>query len=484
MSAPAPGRIPSSLFQRSVRGAQIITLTTVASALAQLASQVILMRIMSPEDFGAAAYIVVIIGTFKLFTSLQPARIIIQRPGNVERIADCAFATELCLSGLAFVAAVLLAGPIMRGTHEWFFERELQVAAAGLLAGPFLLPKVLMEKRLDFLRSSLVTFTEVVVAIGVQIVLALAGMRLWALILGTLAGQVGSALLAWIMAPYRPSARFDRAVIREIAMFGLPLAAGGALAYFYWSVDGVIVKLILGTAALGFYSKAFRLPHYGFRIQTALSTMVYPAFSSIRDKEHLCRAYGHAIRYSSYLLLLPVAMVIACGTEIVVALFGPKWLPITIPFKIFMVLVAIRGTFNHWVDLYISRGRTRLVTLLSAVNAMCIVSLGYAGVRAAGIIGMASAVFLTICSTILVAVLIVHREYPVRFWSLLRPAVLSAGSSAILGFACRPLFPPLSFGLALDLAFMSAVYAAGLFALDRDNVRTLWGAAWERFGSR
>jgi len=480
----AQGAPPSNLFQRSVRGAQIITLTTVASAVAQLASQVILMRIMSPEDFGAAAYILVIIGTFKLFTTLQPARIIIQRPGNVERIADSAFAVELTLSGVAFAAAVFLAGPIMRGTHEWFFERELQVAAAGLLVGPFMLPKVLMEKRLDFLRSSMVTFAEVIVAIGFQIVLALCGLRLWALIAGTLAGQMGSALLAWTLAPYRPSARFDRKVIREIALFGLPLVASGALAYFYWSVDGVIVKLVLGTTALGFYSKAFRLPHYGFRIQTALSTMVYPAFASIREREHLCRAYGYAIRYSSYLLLLPVAMVIACGTEIVIALFGPKWLPIVVPFKIFMVLVSIRGTFNHWVDLYISRGRTRMVTLLSGVNAICIVSLGYLGVRVAGITGMASAVALTICSTILVAIVIINREYPVRFWSLLRPAAVSAGVTAMVGWLCRPLFPPLALGLALDLVFMAVVYAAGLFLMDQSNVLMLVRAAWERFGSR
>ncbi|MBN1425536.1 oligosaccharide flippase family protein [Candidatus Fermentibacteria bacterium] len=475
---------PPSLFLRSVRGAQIITLSTVVSAVIQLAAQVVLMRIMSPEDFGAAAYILVIIGTFKLFTSLQPARILIQRSGNVHRIADNAFALELTLSSLAFAGAVLLAGPIMRGTHEWFFERELQVAAVGLLVGPFLLPKVLMEKRLDFLRSSLVSFSEVLVAIGFQIALALAGLHLWALILGTLAGQMGSALLAWIMAPYRPRARFDGAVIKEIAMFGLPLAAGGALAYFYWSVDDVIVKLALGTATLGFYSKAFRLPHYGFRIQTAMSTMVYPAFSSIRDTQHLCRAYGYAIRYSSYLLLLPVAMVLACGNEIVIALFGPKWIPITVPFKIFMGLVAVRGTFNHWVDLYISRGRTRLVTMLSAVNAVLIVSLGYAGVRLAGIVGMAAAVFLTICSTILVAVLVIQKEYPVRFWSLLRPAILSAVASALLGAVCRPLFPPLSFGLALNLVFMAVVYVIGLCVMDRAHVLQLWQAAWERFGSR
>ncbi len=475
---------PSNLFQRSVRGAQIITLATVASAVAQLASQVVLMRIMSPDDFGAAAYIAVIVGTFKLFTSLQPARIIIQRQGDVRRIADCAFATELTLSSIAFAVAVAVAGPLMRSTHEWFFQRELQVAAVGLLVGPFLLPKVLMEKRLDFFRSSLVSFAEVGLAIASQIALALAGLRLWALILGTLAGQVASALLAWVLAPYRPSARFDREVIKEIALFGLPLATGGALAYFYWSVDGVIVKLVLGTAALGYYSKAFRLPHCGFRIQTALSTMVYPAFASIRDADHLRRAYGHAIRYSSYLLFLPTAMVLACGKELVVALFGPKWLPITVPFKIFMVLVAIRGTFNHWVDLYISRGRTRLVTLLSAVNALCIVTLGSIGVRVAGITGMACAVSLTITATIMAAVALIHREYPVPFWLLLRPALLSAIAAGLAGALARPLLPPLSGGLAATLALMTCVYAGGLLLTDRPHVLQLWRAAWERLGSR
>jgi hypothetical protein len=62
--------------------------------------------------------------------------------------------------------------------------------------------------------------------------------------------------------------------------------------------------------------------------------------------------------------------------------------------------------------------------------------------------------------------------------------VVSAGVTAMAGWLCRPLFPPLALGLTLDLVFMAVVYAAGMFLMDRSNVLMLVRAAWERFGSR
>ena len=473
--------LSEGLFHRSVRGAQLITLTTVITAMAQLGSQVVLMRLLTPEIFGAAAYIVVIIGTFRLFTSLQSARIIIQRADNVERVADAAFGLELVLAGVAFVVAFLLAGPIMRGTEEWFFERELQVAALGLIAGPLMLPKVLLEKRLDFYRSSLVTLVGIVVGILLQIGLALLGLGLWALIAGTLMGQFASCAVAWSFAPYRPKPRFDPVMMKDVVTFGLPLAMSAALSYFYWNVDDVMVKLIMGTAALGYYSKAFRLPHYGFSIQAALSTLVYPAFSATRDEDHLCRAYGHAIRYSAYLLVLPVVMILSHGREIVIVLFGERWLPITVPFKIFTGLVGVRGIFNHWVDLYISRGKTRLVTVLAVVNSALILGLGYWGVRSAGLLGMSLAVLVTICATILFALIMIQRTHPVDYVKLLGPSVLSGVAALIAGGLLRGRFPVGIWGLVGTFIGMTLIYGFVLFLLDRDAVRTLWKAAWARF---
>jgi PST family polysaccharide transporter len=477
----SPNHLSEGLFHRSVRGAQLITVTTVITAVAQLGSQIVLMRLLTPEVFGAAAYIVVIIGTFRLFTSLQSARIIIQRTEDVERVADTAFGLELILSGVAFVVAFLLAGPIMRGTEEWFFERELQVAALGLIAGPLMLPKVLLEKRLDFLRASLVTLIGVVFGIVLQIGLALLGLGLWALIAGNLMGQFASCVVAWTFSPYRPKPRFDPALMKDVTTFGLPLAMSAALSYFYWNVDDVMVKLIMGTAALGYYSKSFRLPHYGFRIQAALSTLVYPAFSATRDEEHLCRAYGHAIRYSAYLLVLPVVMVLSHGREIVIVLFGERWLPITVPFKIFTALVGVRGIFNHWVDLYISRGKTRLVTVLAVANSVLIMGLGYWGVNAAGLLGISLAVLVTICTTVLVALIMIQRTHPVDYPKLLGPAVIAGAAALIFGGLLRGQLPAGTWGLFGTFVGMAVIYGLVLILLDRDAVITLWRAAWARF---
>ncbi len=477
----ASDHLHGDLFHRSVRGAQIIMVVSALSSLVQLVAQVALMRLLDPEVFGAAAYIAIIVGLMRLLT-LQSSKIIIQRRGDIDRLVDSAFGAELLVSACAFMVCVVFAGSLMRGSGEWYFQRELQVAALGVLAGPLTLPKVLLEKRLEFAKANLVNLGGILVAIAVQIGLALAGMGLWALIIGTLAGQLTSSVMAWLFAPYRPRPRFEPSVVKEISVFGLPLALSAALAYFYWNIDDLLVKWMMGTATLGFYSKAFRLPHFGFRAQASLSTLVFPAFSSITEKDQLRRAYGHTLKYSAYLLLLPVVMVLAHGKEIVFILFGEKWLPISVPFKIFTLLVGVRGIFNHWVDLYVSRGKTRLVTWLAVANSALIVGLGYFGIRMAGIVGMSVAVFVTVCATILVAVIWVHREYPVNFFRLLGPSVLSGIAAYCVALIMKPLLTYGLIGLSGSLAVMALVYVMGHLLLDGAAVLALWRAAWAGFG--
>ena len=474
MAPPDPEK--GSLFRRSVRGAQIITIISALTSVFQLGAQVALMRLLDPEIFGAAAYIVIIVGMARLLT-FQSHKAIIQRRDEIERLMDNAFTAEFFIAFVAFLILFFAAGPLMIRTGEWYFARELQVAALGVFAGPLMIPKAFLEKRLEFAKANIITFLGALTTIAVQISFALAGMSLWALIIGGLAGQAVGCILAWRLSPYRPHPRWNGPLVRDILKFGLPLSLSAGLAYFYWNIDDLMVKWMMGTIALGFYSKAFRLPHFGFSAQASLSTLVFPAFSSITDREQLCRAYGHTIKYSAYLLLLPVVMVVVFGKEIVFILFGEKWLPISVPFKVFTVLVGIRGIFNHWVDLYVSRGRTRLVTILAVSNSLLIVSMGYFGIRMAGIVGMSIAVFITISLTILIAVIRIHSEFPVAFHRLLGPSLAAAAVTLLTGELMKPLLTYGLLGLSGSLVIMALVYILMHLILDGAAVSRLWNAA-------
>ena len=142
-----------SLFRRSVRGAQIITVISALTSVFQLGAQVALMRLLDPEVFGAAAYIVIIVGMARLLT-FQSHKAIIQRKNDIKRLMDNAFTAEFFIAFVAFLALFFAAGPLMRRSNEWYFIRELQVAALGVFAGPLMIPKAILEKRLEFAKAN------------------------------------------------------------------------------------------------------------------------------------------------------------------------------------------------------------------------------------------------------------------------------------------------------------------------------------------
>lgn len=469
------------LLGRAVRGAAVLAAFALAGGVIHMAGQITLMRLLSPSIFGQAAWVFLLVEACKLVTTIQGPKAIIREDDNVREVMDTAFTVELCLTFAVAIALFAVASPLMRLLKEPELVWKLRAASVALVLVPLTMPRVLFERAMDFKRANIPSVVGVAGGTMIGVALAMSGAGVWSLIGAVVVGDSIKAAVAWWMAPYRPRLRVHGGTTARVVRFGLPLSLSSILAYFYWKVDDFMVKLMLGTESLGFYDRAFKYPHYGLRAQGWLSALVYPAFCRSRDDEQMTRGFRMVTKFSALAALLPSALVLVWGREMIEFAFGSVWLPAVVPFQIFTCLVAVRAIFNHWVEVYVTKGKTTMVTVLAGVNSVLILVLGYTFTRLWGITGMAFAVALTILVTISIAILRMRRVLEVRYRRALAvPATIFFITLAV-GLAMKVTgFCP----VWCQIGLTAAVYAVLVMRLEHGPVTQVVGVLLRRPGGQ
>ena len=124
----------------------------------------------------------------------------------------------------------------------------------------------------------------------VGVVLALAGLGVWSLVAGYVAGAAAMTVAIWRLVDWNPTWRLRREHVRRLLGFGGALTGIGIMGAFLDQFDYAVIGHVLGPTELGLYSIATRLP-YLLIISLAAATgqVLFPAFAAL-DGKALVRA--------------------------------------------------------------------------------------------------------------------------------------------------------------------------------------------------
>ena len=261
------------------------------SALGEIASRAIgplvflvLARLLVPEDFGVVAAATVVISFSQVFSDAGLAKALIQRHDRVEESANVVFWLNLVI-GLVIVTFLFFGAHFIADFfHDERIALVVQVLSLQILLTAFssvhtaLLQKDLNFKPLFWVR--LVTTTAPGLA---SIPLAINGMGYWALVFGTLLGQMAQSAALWMFSPWRPHGRLDRNLATELVAFGKWAMLSGLIGWFYGWMDAIVVGHYLGPHDMGIYrtGNTFVTMIFGL-IFSPLLPVLYSAFSRMR----------------------------------------------------------------------------------------------------------------------------------------------------------------------------------------------------------
>jgi O-antigen/teichoic acid export membrane protein len=316
------------LGQAAVRGAAAAGVSQVIRIGTQILSVVILARLLTPADFGMVASIAPLTAFVVLFQDLGLQQAIVQRRDVSQEQLSAAFWLTVLL-GLACAMILFACAPAVA---VFFHDRRLvglTMATAPSLVAASLgsIPTALLNRGLAFRALALLDAAMALSVFVTAIVSAWLGAQYWALIIGTLAGNLVYLVGVWRAARWRPARPTLRLPDRHMLGFGANLTGFTFVSFLARNLDNVLIGHFAGSVALGYYDRAYKLLLFPLaNVNAPITRITVPLLSRMAgDKPRLREAYLRIISQVTLLTVPGMAALIATADETVNLLFGPGW---------------------------------------------------------------------------------------------------------------------------------------------------------------
>lgn len=342
------------------------------SQLLQIATKVVLARLLFPSDFGVyalAAGLISFIGTFGNF-GLNYA-IIQKGEGATKEDFDVAMTIRLLIAVGLFAVSLAVAG--LWASLFPLFPAPLVVATTQVAAIVYLItpwsfvPLTRLTLDLRFKAQILPNVAGQLGTAIVSITLAFLGFGVWSLVLGLVAGQAASVVGYSVAMPWRFRVSLRRRVARPLLGYARPLMVASILSFLITNIDNFAVGAFLGSAALGFYTVAYGLGFLPvYLISYPAGSALFPSFAKVQDKIESMRGsyletFGYAVA-----IIAPAGIGLAVtAPELVSIVLGPKWLGATAALAVLGLYGIARALVDFSSSLFQAVGQPRTVAELN-----------------------------------------------------------------------------------------------------------------------
>lgn len=207
---------------------------------------------------------------------------------------------------------------------------------------------------------------------AVGIVLASLGYGVLALVGQLVTTSLISLVSLWTLTPWRPGFHFSRRAAAELLRYGRYVALTGITNFANANSDLIFVTWYTGAAGAGFYSLAKRLVNaVSTVIGNALNRVFFSTIAGLQHDQEASRStLLEFVTYTSLMTAPIFAGIAALAPELIVEIFGAKWIEAAPLLSIMAVtgFLTTIGLYNHSVIL--AFGKPHWQTWLTLIYAL------------------------------------------------------------------------------------------------------------------
>jgi O-antigen/teichoic acid export membrane protein len=310
---------------------------------------IIVIRLLNPGDYGLLAMATVFTAFLLLMAELGLGPAVVQAPDIDDAGLQRVFGAVLLMNGILLVL-LYFAAPFIAA----FFDEPRLTPIVRVLSLQFVpialsvIPNALLQRKLDFRRQSLIAFFSAVVSSVLTLVLAFAGLEVWALVWGSVTASFCTAIALNIVSPFKLWPRVSLRGTRNLMVFGGNVTASRLLWFFYSQADVLIAGRFLGKELLGYYSLSMHLASMPVqKISSIINEVAFPAFSRVQDnRDVVVSNVLKAFRVLCFVGFPFFFGISSIAPEVVVLLLGPQWMPAIFPLQVLALIMPLRLISN------------------------------------------------------------------------------------------------------------------------------------------
>lgn len=463
----SPPPVIASLATTAARGVLWTGGGQILRQLVQIGGQLLLVRLLVPDDFGLLGMAMFFVGVGQLLADFGIGSAIVHARSNDRIVLSSSFWLNLAVAAL--LAAVMLVCAPLIGSFYKRADLVPMVAVLSLnllLAGLHVLPSALLYRDMrfaDLARAQVLgSLAGALVAVG----LAWRGAGVWALVVQPLFGTTVSLLMCWRATRWLPKWEFSWREVAPLARFSAALLGTNLVGYANRNADSLLIGRVLGAGPLGLYAMAIQLMLYPLQqVSSVIVRVLFPTLVQIKDDlPRLRSAYLKAVGTIALVTFPIMGGLFALADDFVLVVFGPAWAPMAPVLKVLAWVGMMQSVGTTVGVIYLAAGRTDIALRVTLV-ALPIVIAGMAAGLHWGILGVAIGYAAASCSlfyyTAVTAFRLIALKLAPLHAAIARPGLGTAMMLSVM-LAVLPLLAPWPPGVRLGAGIAIGMLAYGL----------------------
>lgn len=460
-----------TLKQKALNGAKwsfISSVMTIGLGVLQLA---LLARMIDPKQFGLLTISLVVLTLVDTLSDFGLSNSVIQRKNMTETELSTLYWLNIMIGAAIFLLASLGSDVISALLHQPELSELLQTLSVAFIIIPqgqqF---RALLQKELAFTQIGRTETVAALTGFAVTLLSALFYPSALCAIWGYLAMVSVRMLLFCYYGReiYRPQFVFELKSVSGNLRYGGYLTADNLINQLNVNMPTMLLSRLTSAIATGGYNLAFNLAVMPpAKINPILTRVLFPAFAQMQDDQpRLRHNFYKMLSIMSLLNFVALLGMIGVAHNLVLTVFGERWLFITPVLQVLCIAGMMRAINNPIGALVMAKGTVDISSRLNALRLMLSVPAIWLGAQWGGLMGA------TIGFTA-VQVLTVLMNYVV----LLRP-MLGASGKEYLASQWMPLrmaLPTFWISYALGYALEGSVSASAALAIQVSAGALVWG---------
>lgn len=360
-----------SMGSSVVKGAAWGTLATIARISSAILVLPVLARYLTPAEFGIVQIGMPVVLFLMLFNDFGFGPALVRAKAPTNAAWSSVFWVNISIGLFMTASLFLLSGPIASWYQEPDAKPILQVLSFIVVLNCLTVtPAALLQRQMRF---DVLSMTEVVsLASGIAVALygAMNGYGAWSLIMQQITMFVLKAVSIWIFS--RPSTAFiiDVKELKELFGFSSNMMATRVVNFFSRNIDNIVIGRVLGAAALGYYSIAYRILLLPVEVFAwGLSQVLMPAMSRFQeDKYRMQAATLRTYRLISVFTFPLMAGISILAEPMILVFLGERMAPAAIILQIIAPVGAIQSLSSTQGAMYMALGRADILLKLSLLG--------------------------------------------------------------------------------------------------------------------
>lgn len=361
----------SDLKQKTISGVLWSGVQKFGSLAISFISNLVLARLLSPEDYGCIGMLFIFIVLSKTFVDGGFGAALVQKKDATEDDFSTIFYWNI-LSSLILYIVLFISAPFIAKFYDMpqLCDILRVFGIVIIINSTYIVQANKLIKELNFKLYSFSTLVSVSISTIIGIVLAYAGWGVWSLVIKEIVTAICASIFLWYYCKWKPLLRFSTKSFKSLFNYGSMILLATFVNKLYENIQGLIIGKAFSAKDLGLYTQAKKIEEIPVTSFSDMITQVtFPVYSSIStQKDYLKNVIRKNIKVVNFITFGIMSLLIIIAEPLFIILFTEKWIESVPLFKILCFAGMVIPLNNVNTQLFKGVGRSDIFFILQFVK--------------------------------------------------------------------------------------------------------------------